>query len=56
MIFALKRIDGEEDSHTKIRFKTYDDAYDYLEKIFGQACCSDADYEKNIHYNIIEKN
>ena len=56
MIFALKRIDGEEDPYTKLRFKTYDEAYDYLEKFFGQDCCSDTDYEKNNYYLITEEN
>ena len=56
MTFTLKRIDGREDSHTKFIFKTYNDAYDYLERNFGHACCSDSDYETNNYYHISENN
>ena len=52
MIFYLKRIDGKEDESTNKKFNTYDEAYIYLEKIFGQSCCSDTDFEKNNYYII----
>ena len=55
MTFYLKRIDGKEDLYTSKNFKTYDEAYDFLEKIFGQACCSDIDFEKSFYYDITEK-
>ena len=55
MTFILKRIDGKEDLYTKKKFNTYDEAYDFLEKIIGQTCCSDADFEKNFYYDITEK-
>ena len=54
MTFTLKRIDGREDSNTKMIFKTYIEAYDYLERSFGDVCCSDTDYETNNYYHIIE--
>ena len=56
MTFTLKRIDGKEDFYTNKKFKTYNEAYDFLDKLIGQTCCSDTDYEKNFYYNIIEKN
>ena len=56
MKFILKRIDGEEDFYTTNRFNTYEEAYDFLEKLIGQNCCSDADFEKNFYYEIEEKN
>ena len=56
MIFILKRIDGKEDFHTNRKFNTYEEAYDYLEKIIGQNCCSDTDFEKNFYYDIKEEN
>ena len=56
MSFILRRIDGKEDLYTKKKFKSYIEAYDFLEKTIGQACCSDSDFEKNFYYNIIEVN
>ena len=54
MRFILKRIDGKEDLYTSKRFSTYNEAYDFLEKIIGQTCCSDSDFEKNFYYDINE--
>ena len=56
MTFILKRIDGLEDFYTNKRFKTYDEAYDFLEKMIGEACCSDTDFENNFYYNITKIN
>ena len=55
MTFILKRIDGKEDLYTCKKFNTYEEAYDCLEKIMGQTCCSDSDFEKNFYYDITEK-
>ena len=55
MIFTLKRIDGKEDSYTSMKFKTYDEAYEYLVKMIGNTCCSDTDFEKNFYYDISEE-
>ena len=52
MKFILKRIDGKEDFYTRKKFKTYNDAYDFLEKIIGETCCSDTDFENNFYYDI----
>ena len=35
-------------------FDNYDDAYDLLEEIYGDMCCSDADYEDRPYYEIVE--
>ena len=56
MTFILKRIDGNEDFYTNKHFKTYDEAYDFLENIIGQNCCSDTDFENNFYYDISEIN
>ena len=56
MIFILKRIDGKEDLYTNKKFKTYNEAYDFLEKINGQTCCSDTDFDSNFYYEITEHN
>jgi len=56
MTFILKRIDGKEDYNTAKKFKTYNEAYDFLEKIIGQSCCSDTDFEKNFYYDIKQEN
>jgi len=56
MVFNLKRFDGKEDFYTTKKFNTYEEAYDFLEKIIGQTCCSDTDFEKNSYYDITEEN
>ena len=55
MTFILKRIDKKKDSYTKLIFKSYDEAFDFLANHFGQSCCSDVDYETNEYYEIIKK-
>ena len=54
MIYKIVRIDGKEDDVTSQTFSNYDDAYDLLEKIYGDICCSDADYDDISYYNIVE--
>ena len=39
---------------TEQSFKSYDDAYDLLEEISADACCSDPDYEDCPYNEIIE--
>jgi len=56
MTFILRRIDGKEDIYTSKKFKTYNDAYDFLEKMIGESCCSDTDFENNFYYDITEEN
>tara|TARA_B100000212_G_C27111574_1_gene420898 strand:- start:375 stop:548 length:174 start_codon:yes stop_codon:yes gene_type:complete len=56
MTFILKRIDGKEDFYTTKRFKNYDETYDFLEKILGEACCSDTDFENDFYYYITKIN
>ena len=55
MRFILKRIDGREDFYTTKKFNTYEEAYDFLEKIIGPTCCSDTDFENNFYYDITEE-
>ena len=55
MTFVLIRIDGKKDFYTTMRFKTYNEAYDFLEKKIGQSCCSDTDFEKNFYYDITKE-
>ena len=54
MKYFIKREDGEQDHITSQEFKNYDDAYDLLEEIYVDMCCSDADYEDRPYYEIIE--
>ena len=54
MIYKIVRIDGKEDEVTSQIFSNYADAYDLLEKKYGDICCSDVDYENIIYYDIIE--
>ena len=54
MIYKIVRIDGKEDDITSQTFSNYADAYDLLEKVYGDICCSDADYEDITYYDIVE--
>ncbi|MDC3171297.1 hypothetical protein OA860_02935 [Prochlorococcus sp. AH-716-E13] len=54
MIYKIVRTDGKEDSVTSQAFSNYEDAYDLLDKIYGDICCSDADYGDIIYYDIVE--
>ena len=54
MTYRITRLDGEEDDITSQSFDNYDDAYELLEEIYGDMCCSDADYEDRPYYEIIE--
>ncbi len=55
MRYLITRHDGEEDDITSQSFDNYDDAYELLEEIYGDMCCSDADYEDRPYYEIVEK-
>ena len=54
MIYKIVRIDGEKDDVTNQTFSNYADAYDLLDKMYGDICCSDADYEDINYYDIVE--
>ena len=56
MIYKIIRIDGKDDELTAQSFDNYLDAYNLLEKIYGDLCCSDADYGDITYYDIIENN
>ena len=52
--YRIKRHDGETDAITIQSFKEYNEAYDLLEKVYSDICCSDADYDDRPYYEIIE--
>ena len=54
MRYLITRHDGVQDEITAQGFANYDDAYEILEKIYADICCSDADYEERPYYEIIE--
>ena len=54
MIYKIVRIDGKKDDVTSLTFLDYKDAYDLLDKIYGDLCCSDADHEDITYYDIVE--
>ena len=56
MTFKIIRIDGKDDELTSQSFDKYSEAYDLLEKLYGDLCCSDADYGDMIYYDIVENN
>ena len=55
MKYRITRHDGEEDEITAHEFENYEDAYELLEEIYGDMCCSDADYEDRPYYEIVEE-
>ena len=54
MIYKIIRLDKESDDITQQSFHSYDAAYDVLEVIYSDLCCSDADYGDRPYYEIIE--
>ena len=54
MIYKIIRQDKESDDITVQSFNCYDEAYDLLEEINSDVCCSDADYGDRPYYEIIE--
>ena len=55
MRYLITRHDGKEDGITSQSFDNYDDAYELLEEIYGDMCCSDADYKDRPYYEIVEE-
>ena len=56
MNYKIIRIDGKNDELTAQSFDKYSDAYDLLEELYGDLCCSDADYGDITYYDIVEDN
>ena len=54
MKYKIIRLDGKEDRLTTNIYESYDEAHITLEKLLGDLCCSDADYEVLPGYNIIK--
>ena len=54
MIYKIVRHDKESDDITEQSFSSYDEAYDLLEEIYSDICCSDADYGDRPYYEITE--
>ena len=55
MRYKIVRFDGKEDDFTSKIFSNYSDAYNLLDKLYGNICCSDADYEDITYYDIVEE-
>jgi hypothetical protein len=56
MTYKIIRIDGKDDELTAQCFNNYSEAYDLLEELYGDLCCSDADYGDITYYDIVENN
>ena len=56
MTYKLIRIDGKDDKLTAKIFDNYSDAYNLLEELYGDSCCSDADYGNITYYDIVDNN
>ena len=54
MIYKIIRQVKESDDITVQSFNCYDEAYDLLEEIYSDVCCSDADYGDRPYYETIE--
>ena len=54
MIYKIIRHDKKSDDMTQQSFNSYDEAYDLLEEIYSDVCCSDADYGDRPYYEIIK--
>ncbi len=54
MKYTIRRYDESEDELTSLTFDNYDDAYNLLEEIYKDLCCSDADYDDRPYYEIRE--
>jgi len=47
--YTLVRDDGGDDAFTRQCFACYDEAYDVLERYYGDLCCSD----ERVYYRIV---
>ena len=56
MTYKIIRIDGKDDELTAQSFNKYSDAYDLLEELYGDLCCSDADYGDITYHNLKKSN
>ena len=56
MTYKIIRFEGKDDELTSQSFDNYSEAYDLLEKLYGDLCCSDADYGDITYYDIVENN
>ena len=54
--YKIIRLDGKDDKLTAQSFDKYSDAYNLLEELYGDLCCSDADYGDITYYDIVENN
>jgi len=54
MKYVITRHDEKEDDITAQVFDNYYEAYDLLEDIYTDLCCSDADYDDRPYYEISE--
>ena len=54
IMYKIIKHDQKSDEITSQLFDSYDEAYDVLEEIYSDVCCSDADYGDRPYYEIIE--
>ena len=48
MLYRIVRDDNAEDTITRLRFGSYNEAYDELERFYAGLCCSDDRVEYSI--------
>ena len=56
MVYKIIRIDGKDDKLTAQSFDKYSHAYDLLEELYCDLCCSDTDYGDITYYDIVGNN
>ena len=56
MTYKIIRIDGKDNKLTAQSFDEYSDAYDLLEVLYCDLCCSDTDFGDITYYYIVENN
>ncbi len=49
LLYHIVRDDHQEDSITTLKFTSYDEAYDELERFYCDLCCSD----ERVEYSIV---
>ncbi len=54
MRYLITRNDNEKDYIAGQIFENYNEAYDLLEEVYRDVCCSDADYDDRPYYEIVE--
>ena len=56
MFYKINRIDGKDDELTQSSYKTYDEAYDLIDEVCGDLCCSDIENRPYYEIQLLNNN